>query len=138
MEPSSASPGGVSMYDRIGADGFAALTAAFYRRVAADDLLRPMYEASVGEDMAEAERKLRDFLVYRFGGPDVYIRERGHPRLRMRHMPFRIDRAGAARWLELMSAAMEEAGIRERGGDESVEILGEFFRQTAYFMVNTD
>ena len=50
-------------------------------------------------------------IVYRLGGPPDYLRERGHPRLRMRHAPFPIDRAARDRWMELMCAAMEEAGL---------------------------
>ena len=60
------------------------LTAAFYRRVREDDLIGPMYP---DDDWSGAEQRLRDFLIFRFGGSDRYIQERGHPRLRMRHAP---------------------------------------------------
>src|SRR5688572_20964504 len=97
------------VYRLIGDDGFARLCAAFFRRVPADDLLRPMYEP----DFAGAEQRLRDFLIGRFGGPDTYVRQRGHPRLRMRHARFHIDRAARDRWVALMTEAMSETALPE-------------------------
>ena len=87
------------VYGRIGEEGFARLVGAFYAQVPADDILGPMYPA---HDLAAAEVRLRDFLVGRFGGPPRYIEQRGHPRLRMRHMPFAIDQAARDRWMQLM------------------------------------
>lgn len=75
-----------SVYPVLGEEGFVRLVAAFYRQVPADELLGPMYPPN---ELAAAEQRLRDFLVYRFGGPQRYIEERGHPRLRMRHAPSR-------------------------------------------------
>ena len=74
-----------NIYGIIGENGIARLIAAFYRQVPADDILRPMYPE---EDLAGAEMRLREFLVFRFGGPQRYIAQRGHPRLRMRHASF--------------------------------------------------
>ena len=56
-----------------------------------------------------AEQRLRDFLIYRFGGPPLYIEQRGHPRLRMRHAPFPIGQGARDRWLQLMDRALDEA-----------------------------
>ena len=67
------------VYARIGEEGFARLVAGFYRRVASDDLLGPMYPR---HDLTGAEQRLCEFLVFRFGGPQRYIARRGHPRLR--------------------------------------------------------
>ena len=78
------------VYSVIGEEGFRRLVAAFYRRVATDDILSPMYPK---KDMAGAEERLRGFLIQRFGGPDHYSQRRGHPRLRMRHAPFKITQA---------------------------------------------
>lgn len=118
-----------NLYARIGEDGFQRLVAAFYRRVAHDDILGPMYPP---DDMAGAEERLRDFLVGRFGGPQRYIRQRGHPRLRARHAPFPIDQDAAARWLQLMDRAIEEAAL-----PLDVEAtLREFFPAVAAMMVN--
>lgn len=118
-----------SIYDRIGEDGFTRLIAAFYRRVPEDDILGPMYPA---HDLAGAEERLREFLIFRFGGPGTYLEKRGHPRLRMRHAPFPIDRKARDRWMELMTASLEEVGIPD---PEKAELL-EFFDGVATFMMN--
>jgi len=110
---------------------FANLVAAFYRRVRTDDLIGPMYPES---DWEGSEQRLRDFLVYRFGGSDRYIQERGHPRLRMRHAPFKIGLAERDRWLELMNAAMEETSIPSEVALE----MKVFFDQVADFMRNVE
>ncbi|MEM7312490.1 MAG: globin [Planctomycetota bacterium] len=113
----------------MGADGFADLVAAFYRRILGDDLLGPMYPE---DDLIGAEDRLRGFLVYRFGISDRYVRERGHPRLRMRHAPFSIGEAERDRWLSLMQQAMQETEVPESiAGD-----LFAFFEHVADFMRN--
>lgn len=117
------------MYGAIGEEGFARLVAAFYRRVPTDDILGPMYPKG---ELAGAERRLRDFLVGRFGGPPRYIEERGHPRLRMRHHPFAIDQRARRRWLELMSAALGESDLPP----EPAILLGVFFESVATMLVN--
>lgn len=107
------------------------LIAAFYRRMREDDLVGPMYPA---DDWEGSEKRLRDFLVFRFGGSDRYIQERGHPRLRMRHAPFKIGIAERDRWLELMEASMEETKV-----PEAVAVnLKAFFAQVADFMRNVE
>jgi hemoglobin len=113
----------------IGEDGFTRLVAAFYRRVATDDILRPMYPE---DDLAGAERRLRDFLIQRFGGPLVYSEQRGHPRLRMRHAPFHIDQRGRDRWVQLMEAALAEVELPA----EVHPPLRKFFHEAATFMIN--
>jgi len=117
--------------EALGEDGFARLVSAFYRRVREDDLIGPMYPP---DDWENAERRLADFLIFRFGGSDRYIQERGHPRLRMRHVPFSIGEAERDRWLELMGGAMDEVGVE---GEARVN-LGAFFDQVADFMRNRE
>ncbi|MEP7118836.1 MAG: globin [Acidobacteriota bacterium] len=117
------------VYARIGEDGFARLVRAFYAQVPGDDILGPMYPA---DDLAGAEERLRDFLVGRFGGPPRYMEQRGHPRLRMRHMPFAIDAAGRNRWVTMMDKALVEAAIP----DDAVAVLQPFFHHMASFMIN--
>lgn len=115
--------------EALGEEGFARLTACFYRRVREDDLIGPMYPDG---DWAGSEKRLRDFLIFRFGGSNRYLIERGHPRLRMRHLPFTIGEAERDRWLELMAAAMDEI---ELTGDARVHLTA-FFAQVADFMRN--
>lgn len=119
-----------SVYELIGHQGFSELVAAFYRRVREDDLIGPMYP---GQDWQGAEQRLRDFLIFRFGGPDDYIQQRGHPRLRMRHAPFKIGLAERDRWLSLMDAALQETALPTAAANT----LREFFAPTADFMRNT-
>lgn len=118
-----------AVYGTIGEDGFARLTAAFYRKVPNDDILGPMYPA---DELEAAEQRLRDFLVGRFGGPPRYIEQRGHPRLRMRHMPFAVNQAARDRWMHLMTNAVAEAHI----DPAAAALLLEFFGAMATFMMN--
>ncbi|QDT38763.1 globin domain-containing protein [Stratiformator vulcanicus] len=115
----------------IGAAPIEQLVAAFYRRVATDDLLRPMYP---DEALDEAEQRLRDFLIFRCGGSEAYLTNRGHPRLRMRHAPFAIDQAARDRWVKLMDEAFEEVNIP----DPQRSTLQEFLRATATFLRNRE
>jgi len=118
-----------AVYDRIGEDGFARLVRSFYRQVPDDPVLGRMYPK---DDLAGAETRLRDFLVGRFGGPGRYVEERGHPRLRMRHMPFAIDGDARNRWVAMMDRALEEAALPE----DATEVLRAFFHSTATFLRN--
>jgi hemoglobin len=105
------------------------MVAGFYERVKQDDLIGPMYPDG---DWEGAEERLAEFLLFRLGASNAYIEKRGHPRLRMRHVHFKIGEAERDRWLELMDAAMEDAGVsvNARG------FLEPFFRQVADFMRN--
>ena len=117
------------VYSRIGEEGLTRVVAAFYRRVPADDVLGPMYPP---EDLAGAEERLRDFLIYRFGGPQRYIEQRGHPRLRARHGRFAIDVRARDRWMQLMTEAMAEAGLPA----EVESVMREFMGGIATFLMN--
>ncbi len=122
-------PADQTVYDQIGAQGFARLLAAFYRRVASDPVLRPMYPEG---DLAPAERRLRLFLEQYFGGPGTYSVERGHPRLRMRHQPFQIDQAARDVWVGHMRAALDEAEIPE----PARTTMQHYFERVATHMIN--
>lgn len=117
------------IYSAVGDDGFTRLIAAFYKQVPGDDLLAPMYPA---HDLAGAEQRLRDYLIYRFGGPQKYIEERGHPRLRARHIPFPITEAARNRWIQLMDNAFAEAALPS----EAAAGIRAFFEHMATFMIN--
>ncbi len=115
----------------IGEDGWERLVAAFYRQIPADPSLGPMYPATA-DALAAAERHLRDFLIYRFGGSPRYIEQRGAPRLRIRHAPFVITPAARDRWFALMDAALTECAFPS----ETAQRLRTFFDESATFLIN--
>ncbi|QDT93218.1 globin [Gimesia algae] len=117
------------LFDHLGDSQLEQLVAAFYRGVRSDEILSPMYPA---DDLDGAEYRLKEFLVYRLGGPQRYLTERGHPALRMRHAPFAIDQSARDRWMELMTAAMQEVEL----SDEIRQTLEPFFDQMATFLIN--
>ena len=117
------------IYTILGEAGFTKMVAAFYRRIKQDPLIGPMYPE---EDLAGAEERLRDFLLFRFGNDPRYQAKRGHPRLMMRHAPFSIGEAEAVRWLELMDEAMDETNV-----PVSIKLeLNAFFTMVAHNMRN--
>jgi hemoglobin len=111
-----------------GATTFERIVERFYQGVATDPVLRPLYPA----DLTEGKRHLALFLMQYFGGPTTYSEERGHPRLRMRHMPFTIGQVERDAWMRHMKAAVEAeqlpAGIRDT--------LLDYFERVATFMMN--
>ena len=117
------------VYSKIGEEGFQRLVAAFYAQVPTDDILGPMYPK---EDMHGAEERLRDFRIGRFGGPRRYEERRGHPRLRMRHMPFKLDQAARDRWVQLMDRALDDAQLPA----DAAKVLRDFFHHMATFLMN--
>jgi hemoglobin len=97
-----------TLYDAAGGmPFFEALVGRFYEGVAADPVLRPLYPEA---DLAGARHRLTLFLAQYWGGPRTYDEERGHPRLRMRHMPFAIGPTQRDAWLSLMRDAIDAAG----------------------------
>lgn len=114
----------------IGEAGIHRVVAAFYRQIPNDDLLGPLYPP---QELAEAEARLREFLIYRFGGPDRYLHQRGHPRLRMRHAPFQISQNVRDRWVALMDHALAEAEVPA----STAAIMQAFLHQTATFLLNS-
>ena len=114
----------------IGEAGIGRVVAAFYRQIPNDDLLGPLYPP---HDLAEAETRLREFLIFRFGGPDYYLHHRGHPRLRMRHAPFPISQSVRDRWVALMDRALAEAELPAA----TAAIMQAFLHHIATFLLNT-
>ncbi|MBG7608641.1 MAG: globin [Verrucomicrobia bacterium] len=112
-----------------GEAGIRAMVAAFYRRVRTDELMSPMYPA---DDWEGSEERLASFMLFRLGASNEYIEKRGHPRLRMRHAPFKIGIAERDRWLKLMGEAMDEIKVPSFAR----VFLDSFFKQTADFMRN--
>ncbi|MFI8631889.1 globin [Microbacterium sp. NPDC077663] len=121
----------VSFYDEVGGhEVFRRIVDVFYREVAADDVLRPMYPE---EDLGPAAERLLMFLEQYWGGPTTYGETRGHPRLRMRHMPFHVNPDARDRWLRAMRIAVDEAGLSPL----HEATLWDYLQRAAHAMVNT-
>jgi hemoglobin len=120
-----------SFYEEIGGhDTFVRLVDSFYRGVATDEVLKPMYPE---EDLGPAAHRLTMFLEQYWGGPTTYGEQRGHPRLRMRHGGFHVNPDARDRWLQHMRSAVDElelAPIHEA-------TLWDYLERAAYAMVNT-
>lgn len=111
-----------TFFDAVGGEPFfERLVAAFYRAVEEDEILRPMYP----DELADSHRHLTTFLIQYWGGPTTYMQERGHPRLRMRHAPYRINIAARDAWIAAMTTAI--ASVRKDLTDD------QFVELTAYF-----
>lgn len=118
-------------YQRVGGHPtFVRLVDRFYQGVAGDPVLRPMYP---GDDLAPARQRLLMFLEQYWGGPTTYSEQRGHPRLRMRHAPFRVDASARDRWLGHMRVAVTELDLPAADQAE----LWDYFERAAWSMVNT-
>jgi hemoglobin len=118
-----------TVFEAVGGQPFFdGLAARFYVRVDADPVLRPLYP----DDLEPGERHLALFLAQYWGGPTTYSDDRGHPRLRMRHAPFRIGQAERDAWYGAMAATLGEAGV-----DQEVERrFLEYFATAADHLVN--
>ena len=128
MEPTDAR----TVFQAVGgAETFDRLVERFYEGISADSVLRPMYPA---DDLVESRRRLSLFLQQYFGGPSSYSEERGHPRLRMRHLPFAIGQAERDAWMRHMRAAV----AAERFPHEVEVVLLEYFDRAASFLMNRD
>ena len=113
------------LYERVGQEFFTALVDAFYDGVATDQVLAPMYPDY--PDLGPARERLRLFLIQYWGGPQTYMEQRGHPRLRMRHMPFAVGEAERDRWLVHMAEAVRVVcDGRDDGPEIAAELLGYF------------
>ncbi len=120
-----------SFYEAVGGSAtFRFITHRFYEQVAQDQLLREMYPE---EDLGPAEDRLRMFLEQYWGGPTTYSETRGHPRLRMRHVPYRVTPTVRDRWLEFMTVAVKEAGLAPL---HEAQLL-DYLERAAYSLVNT-
>lgn len=100
---------GGNFYEKVGGkETFKKIAAKFYEGVANDQVLKPMYPE---DDLGPAQERLQLFLEQYWGGPSEYQELRGHPRLRMRHMPFKINPEAREHWLMHMRAAVESVGL---------------------------
>jgi hemoglobin len=120
-----------TFYDEIGGEPtITAIVAAFYRGVAGDEVLRPLYPE---EDLGPAEERFRTFLMQYWGGPTTYSDRRGHPRLRMRHAPFAVTPLAKDHWLTHFRAALDEVGLPP----EQDAQFWDYITHAAQFMVNS-
>jgi hemoglobin len=121
----------ITFYEQIGGHAtFVRLVAEFYRGVAADPVLRPMYPEA---DLGPATERLTLFLEQYWGGPTTYSDNRGHPRLRMRHNPFKVNPDARDRWLGHMAHAVDSLELPPL----QRETLWDYLERAAYAMVNT-
>ncbi|GGO47232.1 globin [Streptomyces daqingensis] len=120
-----------TFYEQVGGEEtFRRLVHRFYEGVAEDPVLRPMYPE---EDLGPAEERLTLFLIQYWGGPRTYSDSRGHPRLRMRHMPFKVDRAAHDAWLKHMRDAVDSLEL----APEHERQLWDYLVYAANSMINT-
>jgi hemoglobin len=120
-----------ALYEQVGGEPFfERLVDGFYAAIVADELLRPMYP----EDLTESKRTMVLFLSQYWGGPTTYSQERGHPRLRMRHAPFRITKKARDAWIIAMTSALE--GVRSELTPDQFDEMTAYFEMVAHQMRN--
>ena len=118
-----------TLYERVGGDQFfVELVERFYQSVEADLSLRRLYP----EDLEPGKTHLAAFLAQYWGGPLRYSLERGHPRLRQRHMQFPIGQKERDAWVTHMVSALDSMEILV---DEAT-LMEDYFKSTATFMIN--
>ncbi len=119
-----------TLYDAVGGEPvFRQLVSDFYAGVAQDPVLRPLYE---DDDLAAAEERLRMFLVQYWGGPTTYSEKRGHPRLRMRHVSWKIGERERDAWLAHMLPAVARLDIAE----DARAAIWDHLERAAHSLVN--
>ncbi len=123
----------LNVHDAVGGEAFFVdLVEHFYQRVATDLLLRPLYP----DDLSTSKRHMALFLQQYWGGPGTYSEERGHPRLRQRHLPFVITEAERDAWMEHMADALD-AVVAARGvAPDLAAKMHDYFAHAADFLVN--
>ena len=120
-----------SFYAAVGGhETFQRIVDAFYEGDAADDVLRPMYPE---EDLGPANERMVMFLEQYWGGPTTYSERRGHPRLRARHMPYKVNPLARDRWITHMTAAVRSAGLSPLHESEMLD----YVERAAHSMLNT-
>src|SRR5690625_2693611 len=99
-----------TIYEAIdGQDSVDKIIELLYSHIGKHEKLIPIFP----DDLDESARKQRLFLTQFFGGPSLYLEERGHPMLKRRHMPFEITFERRNAWLECVDKALAEAKIEE-------------------------
>ncbi|GAA1854218.1 globin [Myceligenerans crystallogenes] len=120
-----------TFYEQVGGhETFVKLVDTFYEGVATDEVLRPMYPE---EDLGPARERLTMFLEQYWEGPKTYSEQRGHPRLRMRHMPFKVNPDARDRWLKHMRTAVDALDLAPVHEAE----LWDYLERAAHSLINT-
>ena len=123
-----------TFYDEVGgAETFRKIVHEFYRRVADDPVLRPMYPE---EDLGPAAERFSMFLAQYWGGPTTYSEQRGHPRLRMRHAGFRIGPAARDAWIARMREAVGSLEPEVLAPAQAA-VLWDYLERAAHSLLNT-
>ena len=123
-----------TFYDAVGgAETFRAIVARFYQLVREDEVLLPLYPP---DELDAAEDRLRMFLEQYWGGPHTYSEQRGHPRLRMRHAPFRIGFIERDAWLRCMHTAVASIDSQTLDDEHRQQLL-DYLAMAADSMVNS-
>jgi hemoglobin len=122
-----------SLYERVGGEAFfMSLVDRFYAGIENEPGVRSLYP----EDLGPPKRHLAMFLVQYWGGPRTYSDERGHPRLRMRHFPFRIGQPERDAWLRQMHAAVEAESVATGIAPADTEALLAYFETASMSLIN--
>lgn len=120
-----------TFFDAVGGEPtFRRIVARFFALVPQDEVLAAVYPL---DDLDAAEERLRLFLMQYWGGPTTYSDERGHPRLRMRHAPFRVGLAERDAWVRAMRTAIDAADLDAARHEE----LCLYIESTATHMINS-
>ena len=119
-----------NIYERVGGKQFFNdLIETFYEYIETDEILRPMYP----DDLNPGKHHLSKFLIQFWGGPNDYSLERGHPRLRKRHVNFQISQKERDIWLKHMFSALESMNM----SSSDLRIMKNYFEKTATIMINS-
>nr|WP_052136896.1 globin [Arthrobacter sp. PAMC 25486] len=119
-----------TFYGQVGGhEVFKKIIHVFYQGIAADPLLRAMYAE---EDLGPAEHRMLMFTEQYWGGPRTYLEERGHPRLRMRHVPFAVTPEARDRWLAAMRQGIDAAELSPMHD----ATLWDYMERAAHSLVN--
>ena len=120
----------INYFELIGGENLKRLISDFYSEISNDSILRPMYPSN----LEAAEERLYLFMQQFLGGPKAYNELRGEPRLRRRHVPFKVDKTARDRWMEIMNRAIEKNSM----DDIAKYYLTKYFSDTATFLINTN
>lgn len=118
----------LTYYEKIGNNKIKKLVYDFYLEIRNDELLKPMYK----NEFDAAEERLYLFMMQYLGGPDTYNQQRGHPKLRMRHVAFPITEEAKQHWLNNMKIALDKSEI----APSDIEFLWDYFQKTGEFLKN--